>query len=137
MRGKFCQKFGALRFLHAGGLAQRVNGGAKLCKSVGDLLHIAVAGEKRQIVAGLGAYQLCQQLGDLCDAAVAVLVAGADVAGTPQPQIFPRKGAAQCHRLGVGNAAKILIVSGGGECGAEQHRRAPLGKVLRQKGAGV
>ena len=59
------------------------------------------------------------------------------MAGAPQPQIFPRKGAAQRHRLGVGNTAKILVVSGGGECGAEQHRRAALGKVLRQKGAGV
>ena len=137
MRGKFCQKFGALCFLHTGGLAQRVNGGAKLCKGVGDLLHIAVAGEKRQIVAGLGAYQLCQQLGDLRDAAVAVFVTGADMVGTPQPQIFPRKGAAQRHRLCLGDAAKILIVSGGGECGTEQHRRTPLGKVLRQKGAGV
>ena len=137
MRGKFCQKFGALCFLHAGGLAQRSDGGAKLRKGVGNRLHIAVAGEKRQIVAGLGAHQLCQQLGDLRDAPVAVLIAGADVAGAPQPQIFPRKGAAQRHRLGLGDAAKILIVSGGGECGAEQHRRAPLGKVLRQKGAGV
>ena len=73
------------------------------------------------------------EVGHLRNAVLPVLVAGADIARTPQPQIAGVKRAAQCHSPGVRQAAEIFIVASRGQRGAEEHRGAPLGKIRRQK----
>ena len=78
-----------------------------------------------------------QQVGHLRNAVLPVLVAGADIARTPQPQIAGVKRTAQRHGPGVRQAAEIFIVASRGQRGTEQHRSAPLGKICRQKIAWV
>ena len=74
-----------------------------------------------------------QQVGDLGNAVRAVLVAGADVAGAPQAQMLRIKRAAQRYSAGIGQTAQISVIACRSQRRAEQHRRAALGKVRRQK----
>ena len=74
-----------------------------------------------------------QQVSDLGNAVRAVLVAGADVAGTPQAQMLRIKRAAQRYSAGIGQTAQISVIACRSQRRAEQHRRAALGKVRRQK----
>ena len=74
-----------------------------------------------------------QQVGDLGNAVRAVFVAGADVAGAPQAQMLRIKRAAQRYSAGIGQTAQISVIACRSQRRAEQHRRAALGKVRRQK----
>ena len=74
-----------------------------------------------------------QQVSDLGNAVRAVLVAGADVAGAPQAQMFRIKRAAQRYSAGIGQTTQISVIACRSQRRAEQHRRAALGKVRRQK----
>ena len=74
-----------------------------------------------------------QQVSDLGNAVRAVLVAGADVAGAPQAQMLRIKRAAQRYSAGIGQTTQISVIACRSQRRAEQHRRAALGKVRRQK----
>ncbi len=78
-----------------------------------------------------------QQIRNCGNTGFPVLIAGADLPGTPQAEPVGIKGAAQCHSAGVRQAAKVFVVAGRGQRGAEKNRRTPFRKVHRQKGAGV
>ena len=74
-----------------------------------------------------------QQVGDLGNAVRTVLIAGADVAGAPQAQMLRIKRAAQRYSASIGQTAQISVIACRSQRRAEQHRRAALGKVRRQK----
>ena len=118
--------------LHKGGDIRPAGG-----KSLVHLLQIGVAGEKRQIVAGLAVCQRRQRIGYGGHTGFPLAVAGGDARQAEQPQIFRREGAWQRHRPGIGAAQYVAVESGRGQSGAEQCRAAPCRQTGVHKGRGV
>ena len=131
------KKFGALGFIHAALLTDCGDRGVPGRKVLQNRLQITVAGKEGKIVAGPGICHAGDQIGNLCDAGRTVPVAGADMPGTPQPQITGRERTAQGHGTRIGQPAQILVVPCRRQRGAEQNGGATFGEVVGQKGAGI
>ena len=101
------------------------------------LLQIGVAGEKRQIIAGLALCQRRQRIGYGGHTGFPLTVAGGDARQTEQPQIFRREGAGQRHRPGIGAAQHAAVKGRRGQCGTEQRRAAPCRQTGVHKRRGV
>jgi len=118
--------------LHKGGNVRPAGG-----KGFVHLLQIGVAGEKRQIVAGLAPRQRRQRIGYGGHTGFPLTVAGGDARQTEQPQIFRREGAGQRHRPGIGTAQHIAVEGRRSQCGTEQCRAAPCRQTGVHKRRGV
>ena len=134
---ELCQKLRApgivqAALLHKGGNVRPAGG-----KGFVHLLQIGVAGEKRQIVAGLAPRQRRQCIRYGGHACLPLTVAGGDARQAEQPQIFRRERAGQRHRPGIGAAQYIAVKSGRGQRGTEQCRAAPCRQTGVHKGCGV
>ena len=101
------------------------------------LLQIGVAGEKRQIVAGLALCQRRQCIRYGGHTGFPLAVAGGDARQTEQPQIFRRERAGQRHRPGIGAAQHAAVKGRRGQCGTEQRRAAPCRQTGIHKRCGV
>ena len=134
---KLCQKLRApgivqAALLHKGGNVRPAGG-----KSLVHLLQIGVAGEKRQIIAGLALCQRRQRIDYGGHTGFPLTVAGGDARQAEQPQIFQRERAWQRHRPGIGTAQHIAVESRRGQCGTEQRRAAPCRQTGVHKRRGV
>ena len=118
--------------LHKGGNVRPAGG-----KGFVHLLQIGVAGEKRQIVAGLAPRQRRQRIRYGGHACFPLAVAGRDARQTEQPQIFRREGTGQRHRPGIGAAQHAAVKGRRGQGGTEQRRAAPCRQTGIHKGRGV
>ena len=125
------------RFIHAGFLAEGFKFRVADRKILPHGLQVAVAGKENQVVTGFSLRQAGDQVRNGRYTGSAIFIAGADIAGTPKPQMRVGKRTAQRHSMGVWKAAKIFIVPCRCQSSTEQHSGASLGEIGGQKGAGI
>ena len=136
-RHKLGQKGLFLLFIHRVFLLDAVDFRAVLLELCISLLHIRITGEKRQIISAVRPHHRRQAFLHNGKACIPVLIPGADIADAEQSLIARGEGAAQGNGPCFRHAAQVLIITGRGQRCTEQHRGAPQGKTIRQKGAGV
>ena len=134
---KLGQKGRFLLFIHRVFLLDAVDFRAVLLELCISLLHIRITGEKRQIIPAARPHHRRQAFLHNGKACIPVLIPGADIADAEQSLIARGEGAAQGNGPCFRHAAQVLIITGRGQRCTEQHRGAPQGKTIRQKGAGV